>query len=84
MIVQTFIIVYLSGILANVGAETLSYGPVSPFVVALFPLISCGILVTSTWEENYGDRKVYIEQFLLAKLTYKTPLSVRQSVSHLF
>jgi len=47
----------IAGILANVGAETFGYGPVAPFVVALFPLISCGILVTSTWEENYGDRK---------------------------
>ena len=52
----------LQGILANVGAETFGYGPVAPFVVALFPLISCGILVTSTWEENYGDRQVFMNR----------------------
>jgi MFS family permease len=47
----------IAGVLANVGAETLGYGPVAPFVLALVPLIACGILVVSTWEENYGDRK---------------------------
>jgi hypothetical protein len=29
---------------------------VAPFVVALAPLALCGILVTRTWEENYGNR----------------------------
>ena len=29
----------------------------APFVVALVPLIVCGILVVKTWDENYGDRK---------------------------
>ena len=47
----------IAGVLANIGAETLGYGPVAPFVLALVPLIACGFLVVSTWEENYGDRK---------------------------
>ena len=47
----------LAGVLANIGAETLGYGPVAPFVLALIPLVACGFLVVSTWEENYGDRK---------------------------
>lgn len=47
----------LAGVIANVGAETLGYGPVAPFVVALIPLAVCGIMVINTWDENYGDRK---------------------------
>jgi len=46
-----------AGIISNVTAETLGFGPVAPFVVALLPLVFCGILVVKTWEENYGDRK---------------------------
>jgi hypothetical protein len=44
------------GIISNITAETLGFGPVAPFVVALAPLALCGILVTRTWEENYGNR----------------------------
>jgi len=51
------IIAILAGIISNVGAETLGFGPVAPFVVALGPLVLCGILVVYNWEENYGNRK---------------------------
>ena len=37
-------------------AETLGFGPVAPFVVALLPLVACGFMVLNTWEENYGNR----------------------------
>jgi len=47
----------LAGIISNVTAETLGFGPVAPFVVALLPLMACGVLVVKTWEENYGNRK---------------------------
>jgi len=50
-------IAILAGIISNVSAETLGFGPVAPFVVALLPLVVCGILVVKTWEENYGNRK---------------------------
>ena len=50
-------IAILAGIISNVSAETLGFGPVAPFVVALLPLIVCGVLVVKTWEENYGNRK---------------------------
>ena len=46
-----------SGIISNVTAETLGFGPVAPFVVALLPLVVCGVMVINTWEENYGNRK---------------------------
>jgi len=51
------ILAILAGVIANVGAETLGYGPVAPFVVALIPLGVCGIMVVNTWDENYGNRK---------------------------
>lgn len=51
------IIAILAGIISNVSAETLGFGPVAPFVVALLPLVVCGLVVTKTWEENYGNRK---------------------------
>ena len=35
----------------------MGFGPVAPFVVALVPLLICGVMVVNTWEENYGDRK---------------------------
>jgi len=47
----------LAGIISNITAESLAYGPVAPFVVALLPLIACGLLVVNTWQENFGDRK---------------------------
>eukprot|EP00092_Neocalanus_flemingeri_P010010 GFUD01010790.1.p1 GENE.GFUD01010790.1~~GFUD01010790.1.p1 ORF type:complete len:468 (+),score=77.12 GFUD01010790.1:189-1592(+) len=50
-------IAIFAGIISNVTAETLGFGPVAPFVVALLPLVVCGVLVVNTWEENYGDRK---------------------------
>ena len=49
--------IYCLGIISNIGAETLGFGPVAPFVVALAPLVLCGVLVSRTWEENYGNRK---------------------------
>lgn len=51
------IIAILAGIISNVTAESLGFGPVAPFVVALLPLVVCGVLVLNTWQENYGDRK---------------------------
>merc|ERR1719356_1375588 len=50
-------IAIFAGIISNVTAETMGFGPVAPFVVALAPLIVCGLLVVNTWQENYGDRK---------------------------
>ena len=40
-----------------IQAETLGYGPVAPFVVAIVPLVLCGLVVTRTWSENFGSRK---------------------------
>merc|ERR1719342_955339 len=51
------ILAILAGIISNVTAESLAFGPVAPFVVALAPLIVCGLMVVNTWQENYGDRQ---------------------------
>ena len=40
-------IAIFAGIISNVTAESLGFGPVAPFVVALAPLVICGILVVS-------------------------------------
>ncbi|XP_059099189.1 molybdate-anion transporter-like [Tigriopus californicus] len=45
-----------AGVIANFTAEGLGYGPVAPFVVAVFPLVICGFVVARTWPENYGNR----------------------------
>lgn len=46
----------IAGVIANFTADSMGFGPVAPFVVACFPLILCGILVTRTWSENFGSR----------------------------
>ena len=51
------ILAIAAGVIANIGAETLGYGPVAPFVIALVPLFLCGVLVVQMWDENYGNRK---------------------------
>ena len=38
-------IAIFAGIISNVTAESMGFGPVAPFVVALLPLVVCGILV---------------------------------------
>jgi len=50
------LIAIIAGIISNVGAETLGFGPVAPFVVALAPLVVCGVLIVHGWNENYGSR----------------------------
>ena len=43
-----------AGVLANVVAEWLRFGPVSPFVLAIPCLVGAGIVVCATWQENYS------------------------------
>merc|ERR1719483_355963 len=51
------ILAIAAGIISNLLAENLGFGPVAPFLAAVVPLIACGFLVVTTWEENYGNRK---------------------------
>lgn len=45
-----------AGVISNVTAEGMGFGPVAPFVCACFPLVLCGIIVLKIWPENYGSR----------------------------
>jgi len=38
------------------------YGYVAPFMVCIGPLILCGIIVFSTWNENHGDSEIAVLQ----------------------
>ena len=48
----------LAGVMSNFAAETLGYGPIAPFAIAVIPLIFCGLIVTYSWPENFGNRKL--------------------------
>ncbi|MCL4134072.1 UNVERIFIED_CONTAM: hypothetical protein GTU68_064435 [Idotea baltica] len=49
-----------AGIFANVFAETLDFGPVSPFMLAIpFLAIAC-VLIIKTWNENYGNQQINV------------------------
>lgn len=50
------VVAILAGQIAQMAADR--YGFVGPFIVALFPLALCGIIVAFTWNENYGDSKI--------------------------
>jgi predicted MFS family arabinose efflux permease len=43
-----------AGFVANAAAN--SYGNVAPFVVAILPLALVGFIVSSSWNENYGNQ----------------------------
>ena len=47
----------MAGVLANFTAEAMNFGPVAPFVIAIFPLLAAFCIMLKTWPENYGSRK---------------------------
>jgi len=48
------LVAVLAGLVANKAAD--SFGYVSPFVVAIIPLLLAAIIVICTWTENYGNQ----------------------------
>lgn len=52
----------LAGVLANMVAEWMNFGPVAPFVVAIPFLVAAGILIQFTWDENYGGKSAKLFQ----------------------
>ena len=52
------VLAVLAGIIANVSAEWLDLGPVSPFMLAIPCLIVSGLVVATQWKENYGKQQV--------------------------
>jgi MFS family permease len=64
-----------AGLVAGSLADT--YGFVAPFIGALIPLFLVFAIVTTTWNENYGDSKVAIvSQFKHAYHAIKDDLNV--------
>lgn len=50
-----------AGIFANLFAETLNFGAVSPFMLAIpFLLIAC-LLIVRYWNENYGNQNTNVK-----------------------
>ncbi|XP_042205008.1 molybdate-anion transporter-like isoform X2 [Homarus americanus] len=45
-----------AGVFSNISAETLGYGPVAPFMLAIPFLIVAGFVILKTWRENYGNQ----------------------------
>eukprot|EP00095_Tigriopus_kingsejongensis_P009499 snap_masked-scaffold1595_size34508-processed-gene-0.3 protein:Tk09499 transcript:snap_masked-scaffold1595_size34508-processed-gene-0.3-mRNA-1 annotation:"hypothetical protein DAPPUDRAFT_321809" len=45
-----------AGVIANSTAVAMGFGPVAPFAVAIIPFLICGVIMTQTWPENYGQR----------------------------
>ena len=46
-----------AGLLAHVLVETLALGPTAPFDAAATVLAIGGLIVATTWPENFGERK---------------------------
>lgn len=64
------VISVVAGILANTIAEWMRFGPVAPFVVAIPFLITTGILIQFTWDENYGGKQLKVIQPCKESLRY--------------
>lgn len=64
------VISVVAGILANSIAEWMRFGPVAPFVLAIPFLITAGVLIQLTWEENYGGKQLKVIQPCMESLRY--------------
>lgn len=51
------ILAILSGVVADVGADWLNFGPVAPFMTAIPFLVVSAALISFSWPENYGSRQ---------------------------
>ncbi|KAK2721998.1 molybdate-anion transporter-like [Artemia franciscana] len=54
------VLAILAGILADVGAEWLEFGPVAPFMTAVPFLVMAGVLMATNWQENFGSTQTNI------------------------
>jgi MFS family permease len=48
----------IAGVVADVGADRLQLGPVSPFMFAIPCLVVALFIINSSWEENYGSQEL--------------------------
>lgn len=51
------VLAIVAGVVSNVFAETLDFGPVSPFIISVPVLLACLLAVATTWEENFGNQQ---------------------------
>ncbi|XP_042867551.1 molybdate-anion transporter-like isoform X1 [Penaeus japonicus] len=51
-----------AGVFSNIFAETLSFGPVAPFMLAIPFLIMAGLIISQTWRENYGNQAIDLKK----------------------
>lgn len=51
-----------AGVLSNIFAESLGYGPVSPFMMAIPFLLVAGLIIMRTWKENYGNQSLNLRR----------------------
>ena len=59
----------VAGVLADVFARWLSFGPVSPFIVACPILLVAGASIAASWEENCGEKQtISLKEFRKAAL----------------
>ncbi|CAG0899302.1 unnamed protein product [Cyprideis torosa] len=49
------ILAIFAGVVANVVAEDLQFGPLAPFIVAIPVLMACAVAIQTGWHENYGQ-----------------------------
>lgn len=56
------ILAIFAGIVANISAEWLNLGPVSPYIMAVPVLLIVGVLVTTQWTENRSAVHVHVQK----------------------
>lgn len=47
-----------AGIVANIIAGPFGWGPVSPFLLSIPLLVASGVIVATSWKENYSQQRV--------------------------
>ncbi len=52
------ILAIVAGVITNIVAEWMKFGPVAPYILAIPCLVGSGIIVAVSWEENYSNKKV--------------------------
>ena len=57
-----------AGVISNIFAETLGFGPVAPFMLAIPFLLIAGVIILKTWTENYGNQDVDLSRSCLEGL----------------
>ncbi|XP_063845264.1 molybdate-anion transporter-like isoform X1 [Scylla paramamosain] len=51
-----------AGVFSNIFAESLGYGPVSPFMLSIPFLVMAGLIILKTWKENYGNQSLNLRR----------------------